>query len=115
GAGQPDLTVSINAPATAFTSQQYSYTLTVTNIGGANVTNATVVSNLAGGVGFVSAVGSSHFTCNQAAGVVTCTGGAISAGGNATITITVTAPAVAGTVINSAVVDPNNTIAESNE
>ena len=46
---------------------------------------------------------------------VTCDGGAVNQGSNATITINATAPAATGNIANTAVVDPNNTVAESNE
>ena len=46
---------------------------------------------------------------------VTCDGGAVNTGANGTITINATSPAVAGVITNTASVDPDNTIAESNE
>src|SRR5262249_28907372 len=46
---------------------------------------------------------------------VTCTGGAVNQGSNATITINATSPAVTGVITNTAVVDPDNTIQETNE
>jgi hypothetical protein len=46
---------------------------------------------------------------------VTCTGGTINAGQNATIKINARSPSTTGQITNTAVVDPDNAIAESNE
>jgi len=46
---------------------------------------------------------------------VTCTGGAVNQGSNASITINATSPATVGTITNTAVVDPDDAIAETNE
>ena len=65
--------------------------------------------------------GTSLFVCtnNEAALppqiTVTCDGGAVNQGSNATITINATAPATTGTITNTASVDPDNTIVEGNE
>ncbi|HEY0592456.1 MAG TPA: CARDB domain-containing protein, partial [Thermoanaerobaculia bacterium] len=63
----------------------------------------------------IAASGTSLFTCSVAGQTVTCTGGAVNQGSNATITINATAPAVTGSITNTAAVDPDNAIAEGNE
>ena len=69
------------------------------NTGTANATGVKVVDTLPPGVALVSATGTSLFVCSPAGPApppvtVTCTGGAVNAGQNATITINATAPAV---------------------
>ena len=46
---------------------------------------------------------------------MTCTGGAVNQGSNATITINARSPAATGAITNTAVVDPDNAIIEGNE
>ncbi|MBI2705790.1 MAG: DUF11 domain-containing protein, partial [Actinobacteria bacterium] len=115
--GLPDLTIAIQAPASTPRGGTIVYTVTVQNQGGTNVTGAVAVFNIPAGLTFVSAVGSSNFVCTNNAGQVTCTGGAITAGGNATITVQASVPAAQplGPVTATAVIDPNNAITESNE
>ncbi len=55
------------------------------------------------------------FTCAVASGVVTCSGGHIASGARGTVTLSVSAPRMNGTMTGTAVVDPNNAIAERNE
>jgi uncharacterized repeat protein (TIGR01451 family) len=118
-ASLPDLTVSVAAPATVAPGAPIAYTLTVNNTGNANATGITVVNNLPVGATFVSVVvpnqATSLFTCGTSGLVTTCTGGRVNFGANATITINATAPSATGTIDDTAVVDPNNTIEESNE
>ena len=110
-----DLTVAMNAPATVGTSAPLVYTLTVNNQGTANANDIRVVDTLPAGVTAPVASGTSLFTCSIAALVVTCDGGRVNAGANATITISMGSPASVGTITNTAVVDPNDDIPESNE
>jgi uncharacterized repeat protein (TIGR01451 family) len=115
GGSLPDLTVSINAPTSVVTNGSLPYTLTVNNIGAANATGVEVDDTLPAGVTFVNASGTSLFTCSFASPTVKCTGGAVSTGGNATITINTTAPGTTGSITDTAVVDPTCTSAtESN-
>src|SRR4051794_7864926 len=118
--GQSDLTINKTGPTSVAPSAAMTYTLTVNNIGTANATGVRVVDTLPAGVAFVSTSTTSLFTCTPnvatpAPVTVVCTGGAVNAGQNGTITINGTAPGVAGSITNTAVVDPNNTIPETNE
>jgi uncharacterized repeat protein (TIGR01451 family)/fimbrial isopeptide formation D2 family protein len=112
GSSLPDLTINKTGPTTVATSSPMTYTLTVNNIGQANATGVKVVDTVPAGVTGISATGTSLFVCAVAAQTVTCQGGAVNQGQNATITITGTSPAIAGTITNTAVVDPDNTINE---
>jgi len=121
---------------------QLTYTLVVQNFGSVTAGNVTVTDTLengtnfncpaadlgqcnsndpfaANGVTFASASGDSNFDCfSSLVGTetrVTCTGGTIGPGGGATITIVVNTQATCRYILNKAVVDPTNTILESNE
>ena len=63
----------------------------------------------------ITASGTSLFVCGVAGQTVTCNGGAVNQGSNATVTINANAPLATGTITNTAVVDPDNTIPEVNE
>jgi len=65
------------------------YTITVSNNGPNNATGVTVTDVLSGSVNFVSANARQGTGCSEVSGTVTCNLGAISNGGNATITIVV--------------------------
>ena len=122
GGPLPDLTISKNGPTAVAVSSAMTYTLTINNIGTANATGIKVTDTLPDGLTGATASGTSLFTCavTDYAVVgdqrqVTCTGGAVNFGSNATVTINATSPSVAGTITNTASVDPDNTIAEGNE
>ena len=115
GSPLPDLTISKLGPTSVQASTPMTYTLTVNNQGGQNATGVKVVDTVPAGLSGVSATGTSLFVCSVAGLTVTCNGGAVNQGSNATITINATAPSALGTITNTAVVDPDNTIAESNE
>ncbi len=83
------------------------YTLTVNNVGAANASNVKVVDTVPPGVTGIAASGTSLFVCNVGGQTVTCTGGTVNTGANATITITGTSPATPGTITNTAAVDPD--------
>ena len=83
--------------------------------GGAPAYSVRVRDTLPTGTQFVSASGDSGFSCSQASGVVTCSGGTLLNGGTAHIAINTNAPGVMGLYTNTAVVDPSNTIFERNE
>lgn len=111
----PDLTISKTGPSSVQSSSPMTYTLTVNNIGTANATGVKVVDTVPTGVTGISATGTSLFVCSVAGQTVTCAGGAVNQGSNATITINGTSPAIATTITNTAAVDPDNTIAEASE
>jgi uncharacterized repeat protein (TIGR01451 family) len=112
GGQSPDLTIAKNGPLSAAAGGPLTYTLTVNNTGTATATGIKVTDTLPTGyvIGTVSAT--SLFTCGVAGQTVTCTGGQVNAGASGTITINGTAPAVASTLTNTAVVDPDDTIDE---
>lgn len=113
----PDLTMTKTGPTSVVAGAPMTYTLTVNNQGATNATDVVVVDNVPADLTGVTAVGTSLFDCTVSpTNSVTCTGGAVNAGSNATITINAIAPAVAGgTLTNTAVVDPEDHIVESNE
>jgi uncharacterized repeat protein (TIGR01451 family) len=115
GGSLADLTLNKTGPTSVATSAPITYTLTVNNTGTVNAAGVRVVDTVPAGVTGITATGTSLFVCAVLGQTVTCTGGAVNQGQNATITIKGTAPAVAGQITNTAVVDPDNTIAESNE
>ncbi len=115
GAPLPDLTLSMAGPSSVPTSTPMTYTLTAHNIGTANVTGVTVVDTLPSGLTAISATGTSLFTCEVSDETVTCTGGAVNPGSTATIIIQATSPATTGAITNTAVVDPDDTVAEGDE
>lgn len=116
-----DLSTSITAPSTAAPNASVAYTLTVTNTGGANASDVVATATLPAefAVGNVNA--SSLFGCTVAAPTVICRGGAVSAGADATITINATVSATTPppgqtlTYQTTAVVDPEDVIAENND
>ena len=115
GSTLPDLTISKAGPTTVVAGSPMTYTLTVNNQGNANATGVKVVDTVPAGLTGITAAGTSLFTCGVVSQTVTCTGGAVNAGANATITINATAPTATGSITNTAAVDPDNTIPESNE
>ncbi len=114
-----DIAITKTAPATATTGSPISYTISVPVTGSGTASGVVVVDTLPKNdtvplVAFTSASGDHGFTCTQSAGVVTCSGGSIPAGQTATITINGTVTGC-GVLSNTAQVDPNNTIPETNE
>src|SRR5262249_41197699 len=107
GSTLPDLTIAKTGPTSVVVSSPITYTLTVNNQGTANATGVKVVDTVPAGLTAITASGTSLFTCGVVAQTVTCTGGAINQGSNATITINAKAPAATGTITNTAVVDPD--------
>ena len=110
-----DLTIGKAGPTSVVVSSPMTYTLTINNTGTANATGVKVIDTLPAGVTGITASGTSLFVCSVAGQTVTCDGGAVNQGSNATVTINATAPSATGTITNTAVVDPDNTIPESNE
>ncbi len=100
---QADLSITkADSPDPVHVGDELTYTLTVTNNGPQDATGVTVVDTLPAGVTYVSA----SDICTEAAGVVTCTVGALPVDGVVEFTIVVTADAE-GTVTNTANVDGN--------
>jgi uncharacterized repeat protein (TIGR01451 family) len=115
GGNLPDLTINKTGPTTVAPNSPITYTLTVNNIGAGNATGVKVVDTVPAGITINGASGTSLFSCGFASQTVTCTGGQVNQGQNATITINGTVTLASGTLTNTAVVDPDNTIPESNE
>lgn len=120
GGNAPDLTLNKTGPTSVATGANFDYVLTVNNLGNANTSNVKVVDTLPAGVTLQASPfeTTSLFTCLPSGAnpiTVTCTGGAVNAGQNATIKIHAVAPAAAGQITNTAIVDPDQQIAESNE
>lgn len=115
GGEHADLSVTKAGPTTVGTSAPMTYTVTVNNTGNLNAMNVKVVDTVPAGLTGITAAGTSLFTCGVVGQTVTCTGGAVNQGSNATITINATSPATAGSITNTAVVDPDDTIEELNE
>jgi hypothetical protein len=78
----------------------------VTNTGAANATNLTVTDVIPASLVFQSATGAG-WTCNQAAGTVTCTRASLAPGAAPPITITVTTTST-GVVVNVAALTAAN-------
>lgn len=106
-----DVSITKTGPATARPSTPIAYTITVSNAGPQTASNVVVTDTIPAGTTFLSAT-PSQGTCSGTS-TVTCNLGAIAAGGSATITLIVQAPATPGTVTNTATVtntpetDPN--------
>jgi uncharacterized repeat protein (TIGR01451 family) len=124
GGNLPDLTINKTGPTSVALATPMTYTLTMNNVGTANTANVRVVDTLPPGVTLAatntfettSLFGCSH---NAPANPITviCTGGAVNQGQNATIKINAISPIASPPtqITNTAVVDPDNTIEESNE
>ena len=118
----PDLTLNKTGPTSVALSAPLTYTLTVNNVGSANTANVRVVDTLPAGVTLATTTPfetTSLFTCTSSGTPITvvCDGGAVNKGQNATLKINAISPSTTPPtqITNTAVVDPDNTIAESNE
>lgn len=117
--GEPDLTVSImDMPDQVTEAEPLTYTLTVTNAGDGPATDIVVEHALP--FSFIATdIDGGDFTFSQAGNVITFSGGSLDGGESADLTIIGDAPTVGPRdrlVVNStAVVDPDNAIAESDE
>jgi uncharacterized repeat protein (TIGR01451 family) len=103
------ITKSTTAP-NAFGGNPITYTLAVSNAGPSVANTVSVTDTLPAGASFVSASGSG-WTCNNVAGVVTCTVATLPTGAAPVINLTIVAPAVvsAGTLSNTATVSSSTT------
>lgn len=111
GGEAPDLTIAKNGPLSAAAGGPLTYTLTVNNVGTATATGVKVTDTLPSGFAIGTPSATSLFDCQVAGQTVACTGGQVNAGASATITIDGTV-AASGTLTNTAVVDPDDTIDE---
>jgi autotransporter-associated beta strand protein len=113
----PDLTVALSGPASATTGQAYSYSLVVSNSGTATANTVSVSFALPTGVIYASATGSNGFAATQSGSTVSFTGGSLTQGSSVTLTVSVTPSTTSTETVSpgDAVVDPLNTIVESNE
>ena len=110
GTGTANLSLVKTGPASALPDAVFTYTLTVANAGPDQATNVIVTDTLPTGVTFISAT-PSQGSCSGTS-TITCTLGTIASGGSATISLTVRAPPLPTTIINTASVtsaqsDPN--------
>lgn len=117
-----DLSTSFVNPSTAEPGSEQTYKLVVNNSGGSNASDINVVATLPDGFGLSGPVnGTSLFDCIAGTSLptITCTGGAVNYGANATITIPVivssTTPSGPLGYKSTAVVDPENLIPEGDE
>ncbi|QLE55490.1 choice-of-anchor I family protein [Nostoc sp. TCL26-01] len=113
-----DLTISLSdSPDPVTVGNNLTYTLTVNNSGAANASGVAVDFTLPSGLSVVGVPGVSNgFTyAGTTGGVAKFSGGNINTSSSATLTVQVT-PNTPGTLTSgTAIVDPNNTITESNE
>ncbi|HEV7428328.1 MAG TPA: DUF11 domain-containing protein [Thermoanaerobaculia bacterium] len=101
-----DLSITKNTAApVAVGGNPITYTLAVSNVGNSPANTVSVSDTLPAGSSFVSASGIG-WTCNNAAGVVTCTVATLPVGAAPVINLTINAPAVSspGTLSNTATV-----------
>jgi uncharacterized repeat protein (TIGR01451 family)/fimbrial isopeptide formation D2 family protein len=113
-----DLATSFSGPSTVASGGAAVYTLTVSNFGFVKASDILVSATLPVGWGLQnlqSVVGTSLFNCTTALPDITCTGGALNAGANATITIPALAASAPNTYKMTAAVDPENAIAEPDD
>jgi hypothetical protein len=112
----PDLTATVNGPASAVGGGVAAYTVRVANPTGTNAAAARGVAvriATAGATLLTPAL--SGWTCAGSGASTTCSGGSLPVGGGATFAVSVQLPAVSGAVTVSATADPGNAIAERSE
>ncbi len=113
---EADLTVDISGPSSAFTNS-LTYDLTASNIGTADADgDVTVQFTVPSSTETVTGTTGAGFTESESNGVVTFSGGTIAAGATAPLTVTVSdsAAEVVTAGPGAAVIDPGDTVAESN-
>ncbi len=112
----PDLSVAATGPASAGVGAPFTYNLTVANSGTVDAAGVDLQFTVPSGVTYASATGTG-FSVSESGGVVTFSGGSVTAGSTKALSVTVS-PDAPGTFILpawAAVVDPSNTIAEVDE
>ncbi|GAB3890388.1 putative Ig domain-containing protein [Spirosoma agri] len=114
---QPDLTVSVAGPVSAIVGDVFAYSLVVSNSGLGNATAIDAQFILPAGASFSGISTAGGFVPCQSGSIVSFDQGVLSAGTSTTLIVRVTAnaPGTVSMPAGAAVVDPNNTIAESNE
>jgi uncharacterized repeat protein (TIGR01451 family) len=110
------------SPASVTDKQALSYAITVKNAGSVAATNVVVTDKVSSSLWtYRVATGSHGFTCSVSGTTVTCTGGIIPSGETASISLTGAIDLTGlecdqtSTLTNTAKVDPENAIPESNE
>jgi uncharacterized repeat protein (TIGR01451 family) len=121
GESLPDLNVSIKGPNTIEPSHDILYTVTVNNLGEAKASDVALTVTMPNTVTFLMADATSLFSCaldppQAETTTLSCTGGAVNAGANATVQVGVQAPdPVTAPLTVTAAVDPFDAIFELDE
>jgi len=112
--GVPAFTIVLDGPAVATQNVPFTYTIAVTNSGGAATSGLIqMVDPLPLGVSYVNATGTNDFVCGEDNRIVTCTTGtSIDVGATATIHLTVNPDGI-GLITNSASLTGNNGLSAS--
>ncbi|HYO75439.1 MAG TPA: hypothetical protein VE010_03165, partial [Thermoanaerobaculia bacterium] len=108
GTQQPttaDVSVAKSAPSTVQAGALLSYSIDVANHGPADATDVRMIDTLPAGV-TVTSINDGPWNCSTSNGRVTCSG-ALPAGANRLITITVSAPQQTGAITNTARIESN--------
>jgi uncharacterized repeat protein (TIGR01451 family) len=111
----PDLIATIKGPVTTQPSHDVVYTVTVDNVGTVKASDIRLTVTLPSSVTYVTSTATSLFNCSIGGTTLTCDGGAVNAGTNATVQVGVVTPAFDTTITVTTAVDPLNTIPEGNE
>ena len=111
----PDLTIqkSASVASTQFL-RTFTFTLTVANAGSGSASGVVVRDDVQQGL-FVRSATSTRGSCTRAGRTVTCSIGTLAPAQTATVTIVALSILKSGTVSNTACVDPNHVVSESNE
>jgi uncharacterized repeat protein (TIGR01451 family) len=114
----PDATVdlqiskSVNA-ANVLNGQPMTYTITISNLGTIASSAITMTDALPAGTSFITSTANAGGTCNGTT-TVNCSFVSLGSGGNAQVTIVVTAPVSGGSITNTATVTTANDISATN-
>jgi uncharacterized repeat protein (TIGR01451 family) len=96
----PDLVLNLTAPATVTSGTNLVYTYTISNAGSGSAAGVSLSDPIPAGVTYVSCT-STAGTCANSAGTFTASLGTLAPASGATVTLTVTVTAPAGTVIGN--------------
>jgi uncharacterized repeat protein (TIGR01451 family) len=91
----------LDDPDPVYAGNTLTYTISIANNGGSDITGVILTDTLPAGVGYLFTT-PSQGVCDQVSGMVTCVLGSLSPGFPTTISIVVTAPPDAGTLLNQA-------------